>query len=395
MQLNLDQIRNQLPNPESLIHMDNAGASPPATPVLNAMLEHLQLEQRVGGYRAQELTEQKQNQFYTATAKMIGCQSHELAFTDSATRAYDMAFYGIEIHPGQTVLLSPTEYASNHISIIQRCRAIGARWEVMPGDLNGVVDLVALAKRLDQRNVALVTVSHVPTNSGVVQPIDGIGKLTRGLEIPYLVDACQSVGQLALDVNTINCDVLSFTGRKFLRGPRGTGALFVREQFLDRIDPPILDLFSAPLTAVDDYRIRDDCRRFETWEFNVAAKIGLATAIQYYLDLGIEAVQARVCLLAARLADAVGSLPEFKIQDGVRGQCGIVTLIHSAIPASELHRLLADEGIFSTASGVDNSWLDTDQPGTRAVLRLSPHYFLTEVEVDKTVKQLEQIVSGR
>jgi selenocysteine lyase/cysteine desulfurase len=391
--LDLDLIRADLPNPGAVIHLDNAGSSPSPDPVLEVMHAHLKLEQELGGYRAQDLTVEAQDRFYTQTARMLGCQPQEIAFTDSATRSYDMAVYGMPIRPGQTVLLGPTEYASNHISIIQRCRSVGARWQVMPSDENSLVDSEALADLLMHLDVALVTVSHVPTNGAAVQPIAEIGKLTRAAGVPFVVDACQSVGQLALDVEMIGCDVLSFTGRKFLRGPRGTGGLFVRSGFMHLIEPPMLDLFSAELISVTDYRMRDDCRRFETWEYNVAAKIGLARAIQYYLALGVEAVQERVQMLAARLTESLSTIANLRIHDSVPGQCGIVTLTHPAISPVEMHRMLAKSGVFSTASGADNSWLDKEGAGSRSVLRLSPHYFLSEDEIDRAVSSLEKIVS--
>lgn len=390
--LDLDLIRADLPNTKGFIHLDNAGSSPPPTPVLEVMLNHLSLEQEVGGYRAQDLTEEEQDQFYAHTAKLLGCEPREIAFTDSATRAYDMAVYGMQIQPGQMILLGPTEYASNHISVIQRCRSVGARWQVLPSDEHSMVDIEAMSEILSREDVALVTVSHVPTNAGVVQPISEIGKLTRAAGVPYVVDACQSAGQLALDVAEIGCDVLSFTGRKFLRGPRGTGALYVRAGFMEYIEPPMLDLFSAELTSVSDYRIRDDCRRFETWEYNVAAKIGLARAIQYYLALGVEAVEERIRMLSARLTNSLNTIADLEVHDGVSGQCGIVTLSHPAVSVVEMHRLLAESGVFATASGADNSWLDKVGAGGRSVLRLSPHYFLSEEEIDQAAGLLEEII---
>jgi selenocysteine lyase/cysteine desulfurase len=253
--------------------------------VLDPVLEHLRREAEIGGYEAAHAAQERLEAVYGSIARLVNCDPGELAIVDSATRAWDTVFYGLRLAPGDRILTSAVEYASNYLAFLHA----GMRIDVVPSDAHGQLDVDALERMLDER-VRLIAVTHVPTNGGLVNPAAAIGRLARAHGIPFLLDACQSVGQLPVDVQAIGCDFLSATGRKFLRGPRGTGFLYVRRERLDEIDPPSIDLHAARWTARDEYELRPDARRFEGWESNVAAKLGLGAAADYANAWGIDAI---------------------------------------------------------------------------------------------------------
>ena len=268
MSIDVARARADTPGAEHVAHLNNAGAALPPAPVLDAVVEHLRREAEIGGYEAAAEREDRVEHTYDAVAALIGAQRDEIAIVENATRAWDMAFYSLELRAGDRILTTTAEYASNYIPMRQVADRTGAAVVVVPDDEHGQVDVGRLAAMLDER-VKLVSLVHVPSQGGLVNPAAEVGALCRAAGVPLLLDACQSVGQMPVDVGEIGCDMLSATGRKFLRGPRGTGFLYVRRDLVERLEPPLLDLHAAEWQPDGSYRIRPDARRFENWECNV------------------------------------------------------------------------------------------------------------------------------
>ncbi len=243
---------------------------------------------------------------------------------------------------------------------------------------------------LNQGNgpVKLVAITHVPTQGGLVNPAEEVGAATREAGVPFLLDACESVGQMPVDVEKIGCDMLSATGRKFLRGPRGTGFLYIRRSILDQLDPPFLDLHAATWTAPNTFAIRPDARRFENWETNYASKIGLGVAVDYALTWGLEAIQARVTGLARRLRQTLSNLDGVQVHDQGLRQCGIVSFTIDGIPAATVRQHLHDHGVNVSVSLVDYARLDLPNRGLPDLVRASVHYYNTDDELDQLITAL-------
>lgn len=387
--IDVERARAETPGCRNVIHFNNAGAALQPRPVLDAVLAHLRLEAEIGGYEAADRAEEALEGVYASIARLINGSPDEIALIENATRAWDMAFYSLRLGPGDRILTAQAEYASNVIAFLQIAARTGAEIVVVPSDETGALSVEALERLVDERT-KLIAVTHVPTNGGLVNPAAAIGSVARRHGIPFLLDACQSVGQMPIDVAEIQCDMLSATGRKFLRGPRGTGFLWVRRQWIERLEPPFLDLHAATWTSTQGYEIRRDARRFENWESYIAGRLGLAAAAEYALAIGLEPIWARVKLLAETLRRSLGEIPGVAVRDLGRERCGIVTFTTEGLSAKDLRRMLAEGRINTTTSSVFSTRYDMTARGLDLLLRASVHYYNTEDEISRFCEIVRQ-----
>ncbi|MCA9793317.1 MAG: aminotransferase class V-fold PLP-dependent enzyme [Candidatus Eremiobacteraeota bacterium] len=381
----LDRWRADTPGCARVAHFNNAGAALMPTPVLEAVNAHLQLEAERGGYEAARLAQDRLEAVYDSVARLLGSQGHQIALLENATRAWDMVFYSLPLKPGDRILTSVSEYASNYIAFLQRARQTGAVVEVVPNDAQGQLDLAALEEMLDER-VVLVAINHVPTNSGLVQPASAVGALLANHPALYLLDACQSAGQMPTRVDELGCDFLSATSRKYLRGPRGVGFLYVRKP--TELEPAVLDLHAAQWTSTQGYTIRSDARRFETWEGFVAGRLGLGAAIDYALEVGLASAWDRISRLAAGLRHELAEIEGLELRDQGKVLGGIVTFT-AGLPPDEIRARLEAQNINVSTCSRLAARLDMEDKGLDQVVRASVHYYNTEEEI----RRLAQVLS--
>ena len=389
--MNVDRARAETPGCTNVLHFNNAGAALPPQPVLDAQIHHLRREAEIGGYEAADEALPKLQATYAAVARMLNCDPDEIALVENATRAWDMAFYAMPFEPGDRILTSQAAYASNHIACLQVAERTGAEVEVIPSDDTGQIDLDRLAGRLDDR-VRLIALTHVPTNGGLVNPAAEVGALATDAGVPLLLDACQSAGQMPLDVEALGCTMLSATGRKYLRGPRGTGFLYVQRDWIERLEPPLLDLHAATWTAPDTYEIRPDAKRFETWESHVAGQVALGVAVEYALDWGLTAIRDRVQALAAALRTELASIPGVTVDDVGREKCGIATFHTDSTEASPLHAALRERNMNTSVSTPNSTRLDAEARDLPDLVRASVHYYNTEAEIGRFAAALRDVM---
>jgi len=388
--IDVDRARAETPGCEHVVHLNNAGSALMPQPVLDAVVRHLELEARIGGYEAHDANAEAIDRFYGATAELIGAAPEEIAFVSSATRGWDMAFYSFRFERGDRILTSVADYISNYLAFLQTAERTGAEVVSVPNDEHGQLSIDALRDALDER-VRLIALTHVPTNGGLVNPVAEAGTIARDAGIPYLLDACQSAGQLPLDVDAIGCDALSATGRKFLRGPRGTGFLYVRSGLLERLDPPLIDMRAADWVAPDRYELRGDGRRFEEWEQDYAGKVGLARAVDYALGWGVDAIWQRVGDLGARLRAQLAELDGVTVRDVGEERCAIVTFDVAGVPADHVMGTLRNRGINVSVSATSSAVIESLERGLPDLLRASPHYYNTSDELDRLVESVAAI----
>ncbi|WP_256806606.1 aminotransferase class V-fold PLP-dependent enzyme [Bradyrhizobium sp. Bra64] len=385
--IDINRIRADTPAASRLAYLHNAGAALMPVPVAEVMKQHIDLESEVGGYAAADLEADRLDAVYGSVARLLKAAPDEIALVENATVAWQMAFYALEFRKGDRILTAEAEYAANYVAFLQVAKRTGAIIDVVPSDSSGELDIQALERMIDER-VKLIAITWVPTNGGLVNPAAAIGKIARARGIPYLLDACQAVGQMTVDVEAIGCDMLSATGRKFLRGPRGTGFLYVRRAMLQQLEPPMIDHFAAPWVSRDEYRLRDDARRFETWENNYAARLGLGAAVDYALDIGIGPIEQRCRLLADRLRSRLAAIGGIRIRDLGRAPGAIVSFTMEGHQADAVVESALAAGITIGASDPASTRIDAEVRSLPPVVRASPHYYNTEAEIDRLIGHL-------
>src|SRR5271155_5471994 len=358
----IPRLREETAGCEQTAFFNNAGASLQPRPVVARVIEHLRLEEQVGGYEAADRVAQELAGVYGSVARLLHCAPEEVALQENATRAWEMAFYSLRFAPGDRIVTAANEYASNYIAFLQVAQRTGAEISVVESDAAGEVDLEALRKLLDDR-VKLIALTHIPTNGGLVQPAAQVGELARRAGIPFLLDACQSTGQMHLDVEVLGCDMLCATGRKYLRGPRGTGFLYVRKAMLAHMEPPMLDLRAATWVEQGRFEVRGDAKKFETWESAAAPRLGLGVAIEYALALGLKRIERRVQALGALLRERLGEVKGVTIQDLGRVRSGLVTFTCEGHAAGEVMQGLKEQGIAVRVSDRSSTLIDMERRG--------------------------------
>lgn len=387
--------RADTPGAAGRIHLNNAGAALSPRPVQAAILAHLEAEAALGGYEAADAGREGIAATYRAVARLIGTEPARIALTQSSTVAFAQALSAFDFGAGDTILTSRADYASNQImylSLAERRGVAIVRADDLP---EGGVDPQSVARHIAQRRPALVAISWVPTNSGLVQDVEAVGAICERAGVPYLVDACQAVGQMPVDVSRVRCDYLAATARKFLRGPRGMGFLYVSESATRRGSFPLLvDMRGATWTEADAFRLADGARRFETWEMSHALVLGLGAAAEYALDVGLETARERSWRLAERVRERVSALDGARVLDRGRVRCAIATAAFDGVDGADLKLRLRARGINTSAPDRDDAVIDMAAKGVQSALRISPHYYNTEEEVDRAVEVIAELVGG-
>lgn len=390
--LDVERLRKETPGCSSgLVHLNNAGASLMPYAVLDAVKGHLAQEAAHGGYEAAEMAREAMEAFYRNAAALVGGRAEEIAFADSATRAWLSIFLAIDWRSGDEVITASSEYTSHLIAFRLAEQRQGIVVRILPDQESGIVDPQALESLISPRT-RLICISHMPTNDGLINPVAEIGRIAGRHSIPFLLDACQSAGHLPLDVSQIQCTMLSATGRKYLRGPRGTGFLWVCSDWLERLKPAVADIMSARLTDIDRVEIAATARRFELWERSVADQIGLGAACGYAINIGQPAIWARIRELSAHLRRSLQAVPGVSVTDRGEEQSGIVTFTHQRFSAEEIVARLREEVRINTSvSGVQPTRRDMIAKGVRTIIRASVHAYNTTDELEQLTEALKRL----
>lgn len=391
----IDRFRLETPGTQNLIHLNNAGAALMPSPVKQAIDQYLSSEMEYGGYETAALQRTGLDAFYSAIAQLLNTDEKQIAFACNATDAYNKALSSIPFEKGDVILTSLNDYVSNQIAFLQLQKLKGVEIVYSQDLQTGGLDPSDMIRKVDQHRPKLVAVTHVPTNSGLIQDVNRIGKACRERDILYLVDACQSVGQLVVDVQEIACDFLSATTRKFLRGPRGTGFLYVSQKVLAGAYCPVfMDLHSAFWSADDQYEIRADAKRFELWEKPCAFMLGAAKAAAYAHEIGMSRIEAQVKELAHYLRNGLSNIPPIQVVDLGEEKAAIVTIYVPGYDPIDLQEKLRLAGINTSHTTWEYNRFDMGAKNVPWILRLSPHYYNTIAELTTTLSTLEKILGS-
>jgi selenocysteine lyase/cysteine desulfurase len=392
--LDIQRLRADTPGCKERVHLNNAGSALMPQPVVRAIQEHIILESRIGGYEAAEARADAVQAAYRSVADLIGAQPRNIAFTENATASFIQALSSTRLQRGDVILTTRNDYASNQIQFLSLQARLGVDIVRAPDCATGGVDVQAIAELIRRRPPRLVCVTHVPTNSGLVQDVAAIGSVCRDAGVLFLVDACQSIGQLPIDVTALGCDFLSASARKYLRGPRGAGFLYVSDRALEQgLEPLYIDMRGADWIAEDRYRALPDARRFETWEFAWALVLATGEAARYALALGLEPIAGRVAELASRLRAGLGKFERVRLLDRGGTLCGIVSLAIAGLDPADMVTALRRRAINTSAQIREYAVIDYDDKRVGASLRISPHYYNTEQEIDLALSTMQELLA--
>ena len=376
------RLRSDTPGSARVRHFNNAGSALPPQVVVDTMVDHLRREAEIGGYEAHAEAQDRLDATYASLGRLVGSGPDAISLTTSATDSWLRGFLSVPLERGDRILVSQAEYASNVLAVMAAAQRAGATVEAVPDDADGVLDVEALRSMLDER-VRVVAVTHAPSQNGLLNPAEAIGAAVRehAPDAWYVLDACQSVGQVALDVAEIGADFLSATGRKFLRGPRGTGFLWSSPR-AQTLEPALVDLESAVWTSVDTYAVAPGATRFESWEKSYAGMLGMGAAADYALALGLEVTERRISWLADRIRVQLGELPGVAVRDRGTRRTGIVTFSVEGKDATDVVRRIKERGVNVSHSPREYALRDFDAHGVAGLVRVSPHVYTDDTDID-------------
>ncbi len=388
--LDIEKIRSETPGCKTKIHFDNAGGSLNPRHVTATVVNYLDREQVIGSYEAAEEAKHLVDNFYTNFSNLLNCNKSEISFIENSTRAWELAIHSINWAPGDQIITGENEYGSNYLGLLHLARRKSLRIVTIPAGEDGLISLNHLEQSINART-KLIALTHIASQRGDIQPAPSIGEIARKHNVLFLLDACQSVGQINLDTKEINCDFLCGSGRKYLRGPRGTGFLFVKSKTLKILEPIFLDLHSATWNDVESYEFAKSARMFECWERNVAAMIGLATAVEYLSTLGVVAVENRIKQLSSSLTAGLSKLKDVNVLEKSNFRSGIVTFTKGGIDATNLKEKLSKVNINISVCKKENARLDLGKESTGDVNRASLHYYNTQQEISRFLQELKKL----
>ena len=388
--LDINKIRLETPGCQSRIHFNNAGGSLIPRDVSIAVQSYLAREQEIGSYEAAEEAKVLINSFYTKFSELLNCSESEIAFIENSTRAWEMAVHSISWEPGDQIITGENEYGSNYLGLLHLAKQRSLKILTIPNNESGTISLGQLEESVTDKT-RLIAITHVASQRGDVQPASKVGEIANKHNILYLLDACQSVGQINLDTRSLRCDFLCGSGRKYLRGPRGTGFLYTKSTALKNLEPVFLDLHSANWKNVGSYEFVRDAKMFECWERNMAAMIGLAAAVEYLLKLDVKMVEQRVKQLSLNLREKLSELADIKILEKSNNCSGIVTFTKTSISATDLKDELQKKGINISVIKHRNARLDLGKECTGDINRASLHYYNSEQEISEFIRELTRL----
>jgi selenocysteine lyase/cysteine desulfurase len=374
------------------MHLNNAGAALMPSRVMSAITNHLQLELLHGAYEAEDEAAESVQNAYAAVAGLIGAAPANVAIVENATVAFYQALSCFDFQRGDVIVTTRNDYISNQLAYLSLARRCGVEVQRAEDLAAGGVDPDSVRELLRNPRVRLLAVTWVPTNSGLIQPVEALGEIAAAAGVPYLIDGCQAVGQLPVDVGRLRCDFLAATARKFLRGPRGIGFLYAADRVLERGQYPLyIDMRGAAWQTADSFALAADARRFENWEFSYGLVLGLGEAARYAAEVGVARGGTRARELAAKTRLQLGGLAGFRVLDRGADLAAIVTVEIGGRHAPDVMHQLRARGINTSAAVRDHSIIDMDQKRAASALRISPHYYNTEEEIDQVCDALRTL----
>jgi cysteine desulfurase / selenocysteine lyase len=400
----INKLRDDTLGCKQFLHLNNAGASMQPHQVVRAVIHYLEQEELIGGYELATNEAEKLNDFYSQAAKLLNASPDEIAFFDSATRAWLAALDSLNLQANDSIIICDNDYGSNEMAY-QKLKAKGVEIRQAATDKHGNLNLDDLVKQIDP-STKLLAFNHIPSCNGIINPVEKIGALANKHNVIFLLDACQSLGHLPIDVKQIGCHMLSATGRKYLRAPRGTGLLYVDKALLLKLTPKHLDIHGASMQSnvvaesLFEQKVQPvaSAIRYELFEQNMALKRGITEALSYANALDLAQTFAHIQTLAMMLREGLSKLDGFKVTDlgnAPSNMSGIVCCYHEQIPSAKIKLLLAEQHIHCSTSLPDSGYQLFAKHQWPELVRFSIHYYNTEQEIEHLIIRLTALIEGQ
>lgn len=347
-------------------YFNHGGCSFITTSTLDAVVKQLRHEQEMGNAVADLMSSADRSSVYKLAAQTVGANEEDVALTDSHTTGWAKSLQTISLNAGDVILTNRSEWGGNLSSLQKLAHLHGSSVVVMPTTAYGSVCLKSLAA-LMSKSVKLISVSWIGSNGGHVEPVAEIGELAQAHGVPYFLDASQVVGQMPVNVQHIGCDVLTAPGRKWLRGPKGTGFMYLRPEFLEKCQE------TAQADSAADSSTPLTAKYFEVSSASVPLQMGLLAALAQLEQVGVETIQKQILTRSQYLWERLQGIPGVNCICPVAPQHGLVSFNVVGHPATAVRQKLMGIGIEVAANLATFTPLDMHERQLDAVVRASPH----------------------
>lgn len=369
------------------INFNNAGSSRPYSEVNKEIRDFLKVEYFMGGYYAVEKYKKKLEKFYYNLSKLINCKVAEISFLSSTTQAWNLFFNSIQISKKENIVIFENEYGSN--LIYYKKQKLNVR--IVKINEDGKICLKDLLKKIN-KNTKIISLCHIASQCGDKIEAAKIFNFVRNLnpDIICVLDACQSIGQIKVDVKEINCDVLVGSGRKYLRGPRGTGFIYINEKIREKVKPMILDLKNTECYQ-EIIKIKK-ANIFENFEYSPALQIGLGKAIERINSSGINQIELQIRQKSQYLRKKLDYFSKITFFENFNTLTGINTLKIEGLSSLRIYNYLLSKRILTSISTSATSLLYFNKKKIKDVLRISIHHYNSLYQINYLIKCLIDLI---
>lgn len=389
--LNPEWLWKQFPIKRTRAYFNNASYTPMSKDAIEAIFSAIkEYSQRGPDDEFYREFKAKSNECRKKLADIINSGNPEcIVFTESATQSINLVANGFKFSRGDSVVIrgGPSEHPSNYIPWIYYARAKGVNIYSLKTDDIGLPDLSELDSVLKEARSRLVVVSHVLYNYGTILPAREIGSIAHERGALFFLDISQSVGNIDVDIRSIDCDFAAGTAAKWLCGPLGLGFLYCKEESLNLLEPLNFGPNSCSYDFSGSYSELGlpPATRLQEGFRNWAYLYGLSAAIDLLELFGLANVRRKNLLLSKMIAE--------QILDGTKEFSLISSLednLRTCILAFDTGRYKPIEIVQSLSKG--GITVAEREIGKRKFLRISPHFYNDEKEVSHLVNQLTQMV---
>jgi cysteine desulfurase/selenocysteine lyase len=328
--LDVDKIRLDFPILQSgMIYMDSATTSLTPQPVLAKIMDFYQEYRANVGRGVHRLSRKASDEYDLAHRKIAeflnARNGEEVIMTRNTTEGINIIANGLRWRRGDKVVTTLIEHHSNFI-VWQRLRQRhGVRLQIVRPNEQGLFDLGEFEEAIDD-STRLVTVPQVSNSLGVIVPVRDIARIAAGKGALTLIDGAQAAPHMKVDVREIGCDFFAFSGHKMC-GPTGSGALYIKEELAEEVEPTFIGGGTILDVSADDYKLTGGWHRFEAGTPAIAEGIGLGGAVDYLSDIGMETIRDHEITLGKRLYERLTRIPRVSVYgpEDIKNRVGLAS----------------------------------------------------------------------